>query len=121
VLWSCTNCGACVQECPVDIEHIDHIAGMRRHQVLIESDFPSEASGMLKNLENKGDPWGMGEARRAEWMADLDFDVPVVGGPVVGDTVGDDVEYLFWVGCAGALEDRAKHTTRAIAQLLHTA
>src|ERR1700724_2920761 len=73
VLWSCTNCGACVEECPVDIEHIDHIDGMRRHQVLIESAFPVEAAGMLKNLENKGAPWGMGESRRAEWMAGLDF------------------------------------------------
>ena len=63
VLWSCTNCGACVEECPVDIEHIDHIDGMRRHQVLIESAFPAEASTLLKNLENKGNPWGMGEAR----------------------------------------------------------
>jgi Fe-S oxidoreductase len=116
VLWSCTNCGACVQECPVDIEHIDHIDDMRRHQVLIESAFPVEAAGMLKNLENKGDPWGMGAARRAEWMTELDFEVPVVDGPI-----GDDVEYLFWVGCAGALEDRAKKTTKAIAELLHTA
>ena len=63
-LWACTNCGACVEECPVDIEHIDHISGMRRHQVLIESAFPVEAAGMLKNLENKGDPWGMGASRR---------------------------------------------------------
>jgi Fe-S oxidoreductase len=116
VIWSCTNCGACVQECPVDIEHIDHITGMRRHQVLIESEFPAEAAGMLKNLENKGDPWGMGEAKRTDWMAGLDFEVPVVDG-----VIGDDVEYLFWVGCAGALEDRARRTTRAIAQLLHTA
>jgi len=116
VLWSCTNCGACVEECPVDIEHIDHIDGMRRHQVLIESAFPIEAAGMLKNLENKGDPWGMGEARRAEWMTELDFEVPVVDGKIE-----PDVEYLFWVGCAGALEDRAKKTTKAIASLLHTA
>ena len=116
VIWSCTNCGACVNECPVDIEHIDHITGLRRHQVLIESEFPTEASGMLKNLENKGDPWGMGEAKRAEWITELDFEVPVVDGPI-----GDDVEYLFWVGCAGALEDRAKKTTKAIATLLHTA
>src|SRR6266566_147029 len=79
VLWSCTNCGACVEECPVDIEHIDHIDGMRRHQVLIESAFPVEAAGMLKNLENKGDPWGMGAARRADWIGKLDFEVPVVG------------------------------------------
>ena len=116
VLWSCTNCGACVEECPVDIEHIDHITGMRRHQVLIESAFPAEASTMLKNLENKGDPWGMGESRRTEWISELDFDVPVADGPI-----GDDVEYLFWVGCAGALEDRAKKTTKAIARLLHAA
>jgi Fe-S oxidoreductase len=116
VIWSCTNCGACVEECPVDIEHIDHIDGMRRYQVLIESAFPVEAAGMLKNLENKGDPWGMGQARRADWMTELGFEVPVVDGKVE-----PDVEYLFWVGCAGALEDRAKKTTKAIATLLHTA
>ena len=116
VLWSCTNCGACVEECPVDIEHIDHITGMRRHQVLIESAFPTEASSMLKNLENKGDPWGMGESKRTEWITELDFEVPVVDGPI-----GEEVEYLFWVGCAGALEDRARKTTKAVAQLLHTA
>ena len=116
VLWSCTNCGACVEECPVDIEHIDHIDGMRRHQVLIESAFPVEAAGMLKNLENKGDPWGMGAARRAEWMTELDFEVPVAAGKI-----DPEVEYLFWVGCAGALEDRAKKTTKAIAALLHAA
>ena len=116
VLWSCTNCGACVEECPVDIEHIDHIDGMRRHQVLIESAFPVEAAGMLKNLENKGDPWGMGANRRGDWIGELDFEVPVADGKT-----GPDVEYLFWVGCAGALEDRARKTTKAIASLLHTA
>ena len=116
VIWSCTNCGACVEECPVDIEHIDHIDGMRRHQVLIESAFPVEAAGMLRNLENKGDPWGMGEMRRAEWITELDFEVPVVDGKIDAE-----IEYLFWVGCAGALEDRAKKTTKAIATLLHTA
>ena len=116
VLWSCTNCGACVEECPVDIEHIDHIDGMRRHQVLIESAFPAEASTLLKNLENKGNPWGMGEAKRADWITELDFEIPVIDG-----VIGDDIEYLFWVGCAGALEDRAKKTTKAIAELLHTA
>jgi Fe-S oxidoreductase len=116
VIWSCTNCGACVEECPVDIEHIDHIDDMRRYQVLIESAFPQEAASMLKNLENKGNPWGMGEAKRLEWTEDLGFDVPVVDGKI-----GDDVEYLFWVGCAGALEDRARKTTKAIATLLHQA
>ena len=71
---------------------------------------------MLKNLENKGDPWGMGGARRAEWMTELDFEIPVVDGKI-----DPDIEYLFWVGCAGALEDRARKTTKAIATLLHTA
>ena len=116
VIWSCTNCGACVHECPVDIEHIDHISDLRRHQVLIESAFPVEAAGMLKNLESKGDPWGMGAQRRAEWISELDFEVTVADGKIA-----DDVEYLFWVGCAGALEDRARKTTKAIATLLHTA
>jgi Fe-S oxidoreductase len=116
VLWSCTNCGACVEECPVDIEHIDHIDGMRRHQVLVESAFPTEATTMLNNLERRGNPWGMAEDRRADWITELDFEVPVVDG-----VIPDGVEYLFWVGCAGALEDRAKKTTKAIAELLHTA
>src|SRR6516162_6014794 len=116
VIWSCTNCGACVNECPVDIEHIDHIDGMRRHQVLIESAFPVEAAGMLRNLENKGNPWGMAEDKRAEWITELDFEVPVVDG-----RIPDDVEYLYWVGCSGALEDRAKKATKAIAELLHVA
>jgi len=116
VIWSCTTCGACVSECPVDIEHIDHIMDMRRYQVLIESKFPTEASTLLKNLESQGNPWGLGAMARLEWMEGLDFEVPVVDGKI-----GDDVEYLFWVGCAGALDDRAKKTTRAVAELLHTA
>jgi Fe-S oxidoreductase len=71
---------------------------------------------MLRNLENKGDPWGMGQMRRGDWIGELDFEVPVVDG-----RIPDDVEYLFWVGCAGALEDRARKTTKAIATLLHQA
>ncbi|MFC6880400.1 MULTISPECIES: (Fe-S)-binding protein [Actinomadura] len=116
VLWSCTNCGACVEQCPVDIEHIDHILDMRRFQVMIESSFPSEAGVMLKNLENKGNPWGMSEMKRLEWIEELDFEVEVVD-----EKVSEDTEYLFWVGCAGALEDRAKKTTKAVAELLHIA
>jgi Fe-S oxidoreductase len=116
VIWACTNCGACVEECPVDIEHIDHINGMRRHQVLIESAFPAEATTMLNNLERRGNPWGMAEDKRLEWTAELDFEVPVLDGKIP-----DDVEYLYWVGCAGALEDRARKATRAIAELLNAA
>ena len=116
VLWSCTNCGACVEQCPVDIEHIDHILDMRRYQAMIESSFPSEAGVMLKNLENKGNPWGMGEMKRLEWIEELDFEVEVID-----EKIPEDAEYLFWVGCAGALEDRAKKTTKAVAELLHIA
>ncbi len=118
VLWSCTTCGACVEQCPVDIEHVDHVLDLRRFQVLIESSFPSEAGTMLKNLENKGNPWGMNANSRLDWLADLDFEVPVVGDSVESLA---EVDYLYWVGCAGALEDRAKKTTRAFAELLHVA
>jgi Fe-S oxidoreductase len=116
VLWSCTTCGACVEQCPVDIEHVDHILDMRRYQVLIESAFPSEAGVMLRNLENAGNPWGLNNKARTDWMEGLPFEVRVVDGEIP-----DEVEYLFWVGCAGALEDRSKKVTRAVAELLHTA
>ncbi|MFE6824968.1 heterodisulfide reductase-related iron-sulfur binding cluster [Streptomyces sp. NPDC057690] len=118
VLWSCTTCGACVEQCPVDIEHVDHIVDMRRYQVMIESAFPSEAGTMLKNLEKKGNPWGLAKKQRLEWLKELDFEVPVVGRDIEDLT---EVEYLYWVGCAGSLEDRAKKTTKAFAELLHIA
>ncbi|MGI8493346.1 MAG: (Fe-S)-binding protein, partial [Acidimicrobiales bacterium] len=112
-LWSCTSCGACVEQCPVDIEHLDHIMDMRRYQVLMEADFPNEGGLMLRNVENRGDPWGLGQGARLEWTEGLDIEIPVVG-----DTIPDDIEYLFWVGCAGALDERARKTTQAIARVL---
>jgi Fe-S oxidoreductase len=118
VLWSCTTCGACVEQCPVDIEHIDHIVDMRRYQVLIESSFPSEAGTMLRNLENKGNPWGLPTKSREDWANELSFDVRRVSP---GEQLPAEVEYLFWVGCAGALEDRSKKVTKAFAELLHIA
>ncbi len=116
VLWSCTTCGACVEECPVDIEHIDTIIDLRRYEVLIESRFPSEAGLMLRNVENQGDPWGLGAAKREDWIASLDFEVPVVT-----DTIPADIEYLYWVGCAGALDERARKGAQATARMLHRA
>jgi Fe-S oxidoreductase len=115
-LWACTTCGACVEQCPVDIAHVDTIVDMRRHQVMMESEFPSEAATMLRNIEARGDPWGLGGPKRLEWAAGLSFEVPVVadGAPI-------EAEYLFWVGCAGAFDDRARQTTRALARLLHAA
>jgi Fe-S oxidoreductase len=116
VLWSCTTCGACVEQCPVDIEHVDHIVDMRRYQVLIESSFPSEAGVMLRNLENKGNPWGANPNTREDWTKGLDFEIPRVGSDEAAD-----FEYLYWVGCAGAFDDGAKKTAKAVATLLHEA
>jgi len=116
VLWDCTTCGACVEQCPVDIEHVDHIVDMRRYQVMIESEFPSELGGLFRNLENKGNPWGQNNKERMAWAEGLDFEVPVII-----DVIDPDHEYLFWVGCAGAFDDRAKRTTRAVAELMYMA
>ncbi|HEU5034611.1 MAG TPA: (Fe-S)-binding protein [Mycobacteriales bacterium] len=116
VLWSCTTCGACVEECPVDIEHVDAIVDMRRYQVLMESSFPSEAGVMLRNIENNGNPWGMSAGARLEWTEGVDFEIPVVT-----DHIPDDIEWLYWVGCAGALDDRARRSTQAIAKVFHAA
>ncbi|GGL95920.1 (Fe-S)-binding protein [Nakamurella endophytica] len=120
VLWDCTSCGACVQQCPVDIEHVDHIMDMRRYQVMIESEFPTELGGLFRNLENKGNPWGQNQRDRMAWAKDLPFEVPVVD-PTEGGELTDEHEYLFFVGCAGAFDDRARGTTRAVAELLHIA
>ncbi|GLY27030.1 heterodisulfide reductase-related iron-sulfur binding cluster [Kineosporia sp. NBRC 101731] len=118
VLWSCVTCGACVEQCPVDIEHVDHIVDMRRYQVLIESAFPNELNGLFKNLEKNGNPWGLKPRLRMDWAKGLSFEVKQVGGDIEDLT---EVEYLFWVGCAGAYEDRQKKTTIAIAELLNEA
>ena len=115
VLWSCTTCGACVEQCPVDIEHIDHIVDMRRYQVMMESEFPGELGVLFKNLETKGNPWGQNAKDRTNWIDEVDFDVPVYGKDAESF---EGYEYLFWVGCAGAYEDRAKKTTKAVAELL---
>jgi Fe-S oxidoreductase len=116
VLWSCTTCGSCVEQCPVDIEHVDAIVDMRRYEVLMESRFPQEANLFLRNIENQGDPWGLGGSKRLEWTESLDFEVPVVTS-----TIPDGVEYLYWVGCAGALDDRGKKQAQATARMLHRA
>ena len=118
VLWSCTTCGACVEECPVDIQHVDTIIDMRRYKAMMESSFPQEAGVMLKNVENAGDPWGVGQSKREEWTEKLAFDIPVLNP---GEDTAGAYEYLFWTGCAGAVDDRAKKITQATAQLLNDA
>jgi Fe-S oxidoreductase len=84
----------------------------------MESSFPQEAGVMLRNVENSGDPWGVGQSKREEWTEKLDFDIPVL---TPGTEAPADVEYLFWTGCAGAVDDRSKKITQATAQLLHDA
>jgi Fe-S oxidoreductase len=113
VLWSCTTCGACMQECPVDIEHVDHIVDMRRNLVMGESRFPQEAGALLRNLESTSNPWGQPQSERAAWADGL-------GVRVIGEG-GKAPEYLYWVGCAGSFDDRAKDVSRAMARLLQRA
>jgi Fe-S oxidoreductase len=111
VLWSCTTCGACMQECPVDIEHVDTIVDLRRNLVMAESRFPPEAQAMLRNLESRSNPWGLAQDQRTGWAQGLD--VRVVNGRAP--------EYIYWVGCAGSFDDRAKNVSRAVAELLAAA
>ena len=113
VLWSCTTCRACEQACPLFIEFIDRIVGMRRKLVLEDSAFPSELTLAFKNLEKAGNPWGLDPSTRADWAEGLDI-------PVMADAP-EDVEYLLWVGCAGAYDDRNKKIVRATAELLQAA
>lgn len=117
-LWDCTMCGACVEQCPVDIEHIDHILDIRRHQTLMESAFPRDLARPFRGMESKGTPYNQPARKRMDWAKNLDFDIPVVGEDL---ETAEDVDYLFWVGCAGAYDDKAKHTSAAVAELLHTA
>jgi Fe-S oxidoreductase len=113
VLWACTTCGACMQECPVDIEHVDTIVDLRRNLVMAESRFPAEAGAMLRNLESTSNPWGLPQASRADWAEGL-------GVRVIGE--GERApEYLYWVGCAGSFDDRAKDISRAVVRLLDRA
>ncbi|OKL48322.1 Fe-S oxidoreductase [Boudabousia liubingyangii] len=117
-LWACTTCGACVEQCPVDIEHVDHIVDLRRHQVLMESAFPKELAGVFRKLEKKQNPYGQAPRKRLEWAKPLDFEVPVIGEDMED---ASELDYLFWVGCAGAYDDQAQKTSRAVATLLHLA
>ncbi|MDP2208669.1 MAG: (Fe-S)-binding protein [Bacteroidota bacterium] len=111
-LWACTTCMACMEECPVMIEHVDSIIEMRRYLVLNESRFPKELQVTFQNLERYYTPWAFSSASRADWAEGLDV-------PVISQT--QDAEILFWVGCAGAFDDRAKKVTRAIVKILQKA
>ena len=108
-IWDCTTCRACSEACPVQITHVDKIVDMRRHLVLMEADFPKELGLTLRNLEQKGNPWGLPRSDRAAWSEGLH--VPTL-------IENPDAEYVFWVGCAGAYDDRQKKVSRALVMLL---
>jgi Fe-S oxidoreductase len=118
VIWDCTTCGACVQACPVNIEHIDTIIDMRRNLVMTESRFPREMQSALQNLETTGNPWGQPPAAREEWMKggrrQEELEIPHI-------SEAPDAEVLFWVGCAGAFDDRNKKVVYDFAKLMQIA
>ena len=114
-LWSCTTCKACDEICPVNIEILDKILDMRRYLSLMESDFPASLGNVYRSMENSGNVYGMNQAERGDWAAELE-------GVEIVDPGGDlDHEYLYWVGCAGSFDDRNKKTSRAVAKLLQRA
>ncbi len=115
-LWACTSCRACDEVCPVNIEILDKILDMRRHLTLMESNFPGELSRMFNAMENQENPWALSNRNRAEWAEGLPLEVPIVDG---SEPFGH--EYLFWVGCAGSFDDRARKVTIATAKLLQRA
>jgi Fe-S oxidoreductase len=112
-VWDCVTCGACVQACPVSIEHVDHIVDLRRHLVMVESSFPPEAEPMLRDVERASNPWGHAQSDRAAWAASLGVRILEPGEPAP--------EYLYWVGCASSFDERARQTATSVAKLLQAA
>jgi Fe-S oxidoreductase len=108
-LWACTTCGACMDQCPVLIEHVPKIIEMRRHLVLDESRMPKQAETALRGIENVFNPYGLSHQTRADWAADL-------GVALAADR--PDAEYLYWVGCAASFDDRAKTIATALVKIL---
>jgi Fe-S oxidoreductase len=113
VVWDCVTCGACVRECPVSIEHIDHIVDLRRHLVMAEARFPAEAEPMLRDVERSSNPWGKAQQERASWTEGLGVRVLEPGEA--------PPEVLYWVGCAASYDERARETAISTAKLLQAA
>jgi Fe-S oxidoreductase/nitrate reductase gamma subunit len=111
-IWTCTTCGACMHVCPVEVEHIPKIVGLRQSRVLMESQFPAELNAFFRNMETNANPWGIGFSKRADWTEGLDVKL-IQDHP--------DAEYLFWVGCAGSYDDEGRKIARAFASLLKAA
>ena len=115
-LWACTSCRACVEECPVSIDHLDIINELRRDLVLMESRFPDELQPAMTSLERNGSPWAFSAADRAQWAEGME--IPTMAEMVAA---GEKPDILFWVGCMGSFDDRAKKITVAFARILQAA
>jgi Fe-S oxidoreductase/nitrate reductase gamma subunit len=111
-IWTCTTCGACMHVCPVEIEHIPKIVGLRQSQVLMESKFPSELNMFFRNMETNSNPWGLGFATRADWSQGLNIKLA---------SEHPEAEYLFWVGCAGCFDEEGKKISKAIVSIMNKA
>ena len=119
-VWDCVTCGACVEACPVLIEHVDKIVDLRRNLVLEDSRFPGELSVAFRNMEGVANPWGQPPATRTDWTKGLPFEVPTVAA-LAADGRLDDLEVLYWVGCAAAFDERNRKVARAFATCLDAA
>ncbi|HWW10486.1 MAG TPA: (Fe-S)-binding protein [Candidatus Acidoferrales bacterium] len=113
IVWDCVTCGACVRECPVGIEHIDHVIDLRRNLVMVESRFPEEAGTMLRDVDKSSNPWGKPQADRTHWADGLGVRVLQPGDPAP--------DVLFWVGCAPAFDERARQGAVSTAKLMQAA
>ena len=110
IVWDCVTCGACVRECPVGIEHIDHVIDLRSNLVMVESRFPDEAGAMLRDVDRSSNPWGKPQADRTHWADGLGVRVLQPGDPAP--------DVLFWVGCAPAFDERARQGAISTAKLM---
>ncbi|MEO5884311.1 MAG: (Fe-S)-binding protein [Candidatus Limnocylindrales bacterium] len=119
-VWDCVTCGACVEACPVLIEHVDKIVGLRRNLVLEESRFPPELTPAFRAMEGQGNPWGQPASTRLDWAKPLAFEVRTVAAVQAAGAL-DALEVLYWVGCAAAFDPRNQKVARAVATCLHAA
>jgi len=119
-VWDCVTCGACVEACPVLIEHVDKIVGLRRNLVLEDSRFPSELNVAFRNMEGVANPWGQPPTTRTDWTKGLPFEVPTVAELAAAGRLGE-LEVLYWVGCAAAFDERNRKVARAFATCLDAA
>jgi Fe-S oxidoreductase len=114
-VWGCTTCGWCEEGCPVGIEHIQRIVDMRRYLTLMESKFPQQATNAFKGIENQGNPWGLAQEKRADWAEGLEIpQMAEVENP-------EDLDVMYWVGCAGSYDERNQRVSRSFASLMKQA